>query len=48
MVLIYGVVGAAGTWLRQRRTTHSIEDFSTVIRVLEDRYKDRLKHKRAF
>jgi hypothetical protein len=35
MVLIYGVTGAAETWLRQRRTIHPGEDFSMVIRTLE-------------
>jgi hypothetical protein len=48
MVLISRVTGVAGIWLRQRRITHPNEDFSIVIRALGDRYKDRLKHERAF
>jgi Ty3 transposon capsid-like protein len=48
MVLISRVTGAAETWLRQKRTTYPNEDFSMVIRALGDRYKDRLKHERAF
>jgi Ty3 transposon capsid-like protein/Zinc knuckle len=48
MVLISRVTGAAKTWLRQKRTVYPDEDFSIVIRVLGDRYKDRLKYERVF
>jgi hypothetical protein len=48
MVLISRVTGAAEIWLRQRRTVYPGKDFSMVIRALGDRYKDRLKHERAF
>jgi Ty3 transposon capsid-like protein len=48
MVLISRVTGIAGTWFRQRRTVHPNEDFSMVIRALRDKYKNRLKHEKAF
>jgi hypothetical protein len=48
MVLISGVVGAVATWLRQHRVLHSNKDFSTIVQALVGRYKDRLKHEKAF
>jgi Ty3 transposon capsid-like protein len=48
MVLISRVVRVATTWLKQHKALHLDEDFSTIVQTLVGRYKDRLKHKKAF